>query len=61
MTAIAELNDLEIWGTDVGNAYLESKTHEKVVFIAGDEFGPLAGHLFQIVKALYGLKSSGKR
>ncbi|MGL5935125.1 MAG: reverse transcriptase domain-containing protein, partial [Cetobacterium sp.] len=43
------------------NAYLESETHEKVVFVAGDEFGPLAGHLFQIVKALYGLKSSGKR
>ena len=32
-----------------------------MVFIAGDEFGPLAGHLFQIVKTLYGLKSSGKR
>jgi hypothetical protein len=32
-----------------------------VVFEAGDECGPLAGPLFQTVKALYGLKSSGKR
>ena len=31
------------------------------MFTAGDEFGELSGHLFQIVKALYGLKSSGKR
>ena len=51
MTPIAELNNLEIWGTNVGNTYLESKTYEKVVFVAGDEFRPLAGHLFQIVKA----------
>jgi hypothetical protein len=60
VTAIAELNDLEIWGTDVGKAYLESKTYEKVVFEAGEEFGPLARQLFQIVKALYELKPSGK-
>ena len=31
------------------------------MFVAGEEFGELAGHLFQIVKALCGLKSSGKR
>jgi hypothetical protein len=61
VTATVELNDLEIWGTNVGNAYLELVTEEKVVFEAGEEFGPLAGHLFQIVKVLHGLKSSGKR
>ena len=61
MTAIAELNDLQVWGTDIGNAYLESYTQKKIVFVAGDEFGELSGHLFQIVKALHGLKSSGKR
>ena len=60
VTAIAELNDLEIWGTDVGNAYLESKTYEKVVFIAGDEFGPLAGHLFQIVESTVWIKVQWK-
>ena len=63
VTTIAELNDLRIWGTEVGNhdAHLESVTQEKIVFMPGEEFGELARHLFQIVKALYGLKSSGKR
>jgi hypothetical protein len=32
-----------------------------IVFVTGEEFGNHAGHLFQLVKALYGLKSSGKR
>ena len=60
VTAIAEMNDLEIWGTDIGNAYLESYTTEKIVFTAGPEFGEKAGHLFRVVKALYGLKASGR-
>ena len=61
VTFLAELNDLELWGTDIGNAYLESYTSEKVAFIAGPEFGPeLEGHTCIIQKALYGLKSSGK-
>ena len=60
VTLIAELNDLELWGTDIGNAYLQSYTKEKVAFIAGDEFGDLAGCVLVIVKALYGLRSSGK-
>jgi hypothetical protein len=57
----AELNGLELWATDIGNAYLEAYTSEKVYIIAGPEFGALAGHLLIIVKALYGLKSSGLR
>jgi Reverse transcriptase (RNA-dependent DNA polymerase) len=44
VTFLAELNDLELWGTDVGNAYLESYTKEKVVFVAGPEFGAYEGH-----------------
>ena len=55
---LAELNQLEPWSTDVGNAYLEASTDEKVYVIAGDEFGDQAGHLLIIVKALYGLRSS---
>ena len=31
----AKLNDLEVWSTDIGNAYLEAKTKEKVYIIAG--------------------------
>ena len=60
VTFIAELNGLELWGTDIGNAYLESFTKEKVCFIAGPEFGEYEGHTLVIMKALYGLKSSGK-
>ena len=56
VTFIAELNGLELWGTDIGNAYLESYTEEKVCFIAGGEFGELAGHTFMIIKAQYGLE-----
>ena len=40
---------------------MESYTQEKVCFTAGPEFGPLAGHTLVIVKALYGLRSSGLR
>ncbi len=58
---LAELNDLEIWATDIGNAYLEAETQEKVYIIAGPEFGELQGHTLIIFKALYGLHTSGLR
>lgn len=58
---LAELNGLNIWSTDIGNAYLNSYTDEKVVIIAGDEFGEISGHTLRIDRALYGLKSSGLR
>jgi hypothetical protein len=55
------LNGLRVMVGDVGNAYLEAFTKEKVCFIAGPEFGELEGCLMIIVKALYGLRTSGKR
>jgi len=58
---IAERNSLETIVGNVGNAFLESFTQEKVYFEAGLEFGELAGHSMIIVKALYGLRSSGAR
>jgi len=61
MLFLAELNGLETWATDIGNAYLEAKTKEKVYIIGGREFGERQGHTLLIHKALYGLKSSGKR
>ena len=57
---LAELNDMEAYATDIGNAYLEATTQEKVCINAGSEFGALSGHLLIIHKALYGLRSSGK-
>ena len=58
---LAKLNNLEVWGADIGNAYLEAKTKEKLYIVAGPEFGELEGHILIIYKALYGLKSSGLR
>ena len=58
---LAELNGLQLMAGDVGNAYLEAHTKEKVCFTAGPEFGELAGHTMVIDKALYGLRSSGAR
>ena len=60
ITFPAELNGMELWNTDIGNAHLESHTSEKVCFVAGAEFGELVGHTLIICKAQCGLKSSGK-
>jgi len=54
---LGEHNGQEIWCTDIGNAYLESFTTERVYFIAGPEFGELEGCTMIIVKALYGLRT----
>ena len=56
---IAALNDLDTVMFDIGNAYLNTKTTEKLYTYAGPEFGDDAGKLCVIVRALYGLKSSG--
>jgi Reverse transcriptase (RNA-dependent DNA polymerase) len=56
---LAELSHLEIWSTDIGNAYLEAYTTEKVFIISGPEFGEREGYILIISKALYGLRSSG--
>ena len=42
---------------DIGNAYLNAKTEERVYAIAGAEFGDdKEGKIAIIVRALYGLK-----
>jgi hypothetical protein len=56
---IAAMNDIEILSADIGNAYLNAPTKEKVHITTGPEFSP--NHIGQtviIVRALYGLKSS---
>ena len=42
---LGELNNLELWGADIGNAYLEAYTHEKLFIIAGPEFEELEGFI----------------
>ena len=54
---LSQLNDLEIWGADVGIAYLEAYTDEKLCIIAGQEFKELLGHILIMIKALYGTRS----
>ena len=59
---IAALNDLDILAADVQNAYLNAPTRERLYTIAGMEFGAnFVGRPVLIVRALYGLKSSGAR
>jgi len=58
---LAELNGLQVHAADVGNAYLEGESKEKVYIIGGPGFGELEGHTLVIHKALYGLWSSGLR
>ena len=58
---LAELNGLELYSADIGNAYLEAETKEKVYIVGDQVFGDLEGHTMIIHKALYGLRSSGLR
>jgi hypothetical protein len=59
---IAALNDSEILSADVQNAYLNAPTQEKIYTTAGPEFGQgKEGRPVIIVRALYGLRSSGAR
>ena len=58
---LSQLNDFEIWGADVGNAYLEVYTDEKLCTIAGPEFKELQGHPLIMIKALYKTHSLGAR
>ncbi len=60
LNVIAKAQGLEVLAGDVGNAYLNAETKEKVYTICGPEFGPeLEGRIAIITKSLYGLKSSG--
>jgi hypothetical protein len=59
---LAALNDLDVLSADVQGAYLNAPTKEKVYTTAGLEFGAdKVGRPVIIVRALYGLKSSGAR
>jgi hypothetical protein len=61
MFTISALNDLDLVGADVQNAYINAPTKEKVYTTTGLEFGSNAGWPAIIVRALYGLKILGAR
>ena len=58
---LSKLNNLDIWGADIGNAYLEAFTNEKLYIVAHPAFEELEGYILIFLKAIYGLKSSAKR
>ena len=58
---LSQLNDLEIWGADVGNAYLEAYTDPNLCIIVGPEFKELQAHLLIMIKTLHGTRSGGAR
>ena len=56
----AALNDLDVFGADIQNAYLQAPSSEKHYIICGEEFGlENVGKRAIIVRALYGGKSAG--
>jgi hypothetical protein len=56
---LAGANSMEVCMSDIGNAYVHAKTHKSVFAIATAPFGEDEGCIAIIVKALYGLKTSG--
>ena len=56
---VAALNELDVLGCDIQNAYISAPCREKIYTIAGKEFGSEAGTVMIVKRALYGLKSSG--
>ena len=56
---LAALNGLKILSADIAGAYLNAPCAEKIYTVLGPEFGDLQGRTAIVVKALYGLKSSG--
>ena len=56
---LAELNGLQLWAADVGNAYLQALTKGKLYIVAGPEFEELQEHVLVMHKALYGTRPGG--
>ena len=53
-------NSLKVIAADIGNAYLHSKTNEKLLStILDDDYGELSDKVLVFNKGLYGLRSSG--
>ena len=56
---IAALNNLDVLACDIQNAYLTAHFRENIWTRTGPEFGSESGCIMIVVRALYGLKSSG--
>ena len=58
---IAESQGLEFLCGDIGNAFIQAFTKEKVFTWCGPEFGDRAQCIAIIIKVLYGLTTSAER
>jgi Reverse transcriptase (RNA-dependent DNA polymerase) len=59
---LASFNNLKVLVGDVQKAYLNAPTEERCYCISGQEFGcNNVGRPVKIIRALYGLRSSGAR
>ena len=56
---IAALNDLQVKAGDVMNSYVTAPFSKKIWTVLGKEFGADQGQKAIMVRAIYGLKSSG--
>ena len=55
---IEQIKEYQVF-TDVGNAYLQALTREKLYIVGGPEFEELQGHVLVMYKALHGTRSEG--
>ena len=55
---IEQIKEYQVF-TDVGNAYLQALTREKLYIVGGPEFEELQGHVLVMYKALHGTRSGG--
>ena len=58
---LAALNNLDVLSADIQNAYLNAETDAKLWIRADEAFGSDKGRPAKLVRALYGLPSSGAR
>ena len=57
---MAAFHDINVFSCDISNAYLNAPCREIIWFVAGPECGShVKGKVMKLVRALYGLKSSG--
>ena len=61
LDVIADAQHLEVMVGDIGNAFIQAHTKEKIFTRLGKEFGDRAGCIALITRALYGLTTSAER
>lgn len=61
LDVIADSQDLKVLTGDIGNAFIQATTNEKIFTKCGSEFGDRAGSIAIIVRALYGITTSAER